>query len=173
MNSVIERPAAGEFAPYYGKYIEKVEGGDVLPRLVSQIERTWKLLSAVDESRAGYRYAPGKWSIKQVVGHLSDGERVFAYRALRFARADVTPLPGFDENQFAEHGAFDNRPIEDLVLEFRAVRSATIALFASLSDEALRRRGTANDQPVTVRALAWMGVRAQAWIGLVRTLHQR
>ena len=145
MNSIIERPAAGEFAPYYGRYIEKVEGSDVLPLLVNQIERTWQLLSSVDESRAAFRYAPDKWSIKQVVGHLSDGERVFAYRALRFARADVTPLPGFDENHFAEQGAFDDRPIADLVLEFRAVRSATIALFASLSPEALRRRGTAND----------------------------
>src|SRR5206468_2569679 len=98
MNSVIERPAAGEFVPYYGRYIDKVQGTDVLPLLVSQIERTWQLLSSVDESRASFRYAPDKWSIKQVVGHLADGERVFSYRALRFARADATPLPGFDEN---------------------------------------------------------------------------
>ncbi len=102
-----------------------------------------------------HRYAPGKWSVKQVVGHLCDGERVFAYRALRFARADRTPLPGFDETLWVPEGNFDARPIDDLALEYRAVRSASIALFASLAPEALARIGVANDTPMSVRALAW------------------
>jgi len=153
--TAVARPAADEHSPYYTRYIQLVEGDDVLPRLVSQIEDTSRLLSGLDEARASHRYAPEKWSVKQVVGHLSDAERVFSYRAMRMARADATPLPGFDEQEFVRHADFDSRPLEDLLLELRAVRSGSIALFAGLSDEALRRRGVANDQPFSVRAIAW------------------
>ena len=156
VNTTIARPAADEYAPYYGKYIGLVEGDDVLPHLVSQVERTWRMLSTLDDKRASHRYEPGKWSVKQVVGHLSDVERVFTYRALRMSRADATPLPGFDENAYVDNATFDDRPIEDLALEFRAVRSATIALFASLPESALVRRGTANDVPFSVRSFAWI-----------------
>ena len=155
-NTTIARPADDEYAPYYGKYIVQVEGDDVLPHLVSQIERTWQMLSTLDEARAAHRYAPGKWSVKQVVGHMSDVERVFTYRALRMSRADETPLPGFDENAYVDNATFDDRAIEDLALEFRAVRSATIALFASLPEPVLTRRGTASGNPFSVRSFAWI-----------------
>jgi len=155
-HTVIARPADDEYLPYYGKYIAKVAGDDALAAIVRQSEETAALLHRVDESRAAFRYAEGKWSVKQVIGHVADGERVFAYRALRFARRDTTPLPGFDENVYAETGGFDERPFADIVLEFRAVRAASIALFAGLAPDDLLRRGAANDSPVSVRALAWI-----------------
>ena len=103
-----------------------------------------------------HRYAPGKWSVKEVVGHMIDGERVFSYRALRVARADTTPLPGFDENAWVPAAHFDRRPMPDLVADYQTVRAATVALFSSFEEEALVRMGTANDQPISVRALAHM-----------------
>jgi len=153
---VIPRPADDEYLPYYGKYISKVAGDDALAAIVRQSEETAALLHRVDEERSTFRYAEGKWSVKQVIGHVADGERVFAYRALRFARRDTTPLPGFEENDYAANGGFDERPFSDIALEFRAVRAASIALFAGLSPDALLRRGKANDAVVSVRALAWI-----------------
>jgi len=101
-----------------------------------------------------HRYAPGKWSVKEVVGHVTDAERVFGYRALRIARADTTPMPGFDENAWVPAANFDRRSMPELVAGYQAVRAATVALFSSFDEEALTRRGTANDQEVSVRALA-------------------
>jgi uncharacterized damage-inducible protein DinB len=152
----VPRPEAGEYAPYYDRYIQLVLDEDALQALIGQIDRTTRLLQNVSEEKAAFRYAPGKWSVKQVVGHVADAERVFSYRAMRVGRADATPLPGFDENHYVANGGFDDRSLADLVLELRAVRSATIALFASLRDDALLRRGTANDSPITPRAVAWM-----------------
>jgi len=155
MPTTIARPAADEHVAYYGKYIALVLGEDAVDALIAQIDATSALLGRVDEGRAAQRYAPGKWSVKQVVGHVADSERVFAYRALRFARADSTPLPGFEGDDYAEHGGFDARSLADILLEFRAVRAASIALFASLPPEMALRRGTANDCVMSVRALAW------------------
>ena len=155
-HATIARPGPNEHAPYYGKYIDRVPGDDALPALVSQIGETAALLERLDEAKASFRYAPDKWSVKQVIGHVADGERVFAYRALRFARADMTPLPGFEENDYARTGGFDDRPLRDLVVEFRAVRAASIALFASLTPEAAGHIGTANNSPMSVRALGWV-----------------
>ncbi len=152
----IARPAAGEYAPYYGKYIEKVPHDDALASLATQAEDTLRLVRGLDDARALHRYAPGKWSVKEVLGHVSDAERVFAYRALRIARADETPLAGFDENAYVPAGRFDARPVESLAAEFAAVRAATLALFRALDADALLRRGTASGQPVSVRALAWI-----------------
>lgn len=149
----IALPAADEHVPYYGKYIAQLSG-DVYEALQSQAKSTAKLLAATTESKAEYRYAPNKWSVKQVVGHLADGERVFSYRALRFARADPTELPGFDENAFVDQADFDRRTLRDLATELAAVRTATLALFGGLTPEELLRRGTANAGPVSVRALA-------------------
>ncbi len=148
------RPRADEFAPYYQKYIDRVPSGDVVAVLARQIDETAVLLGKVKESNAGHRYAPDKWSIREVVGHVSDAERVFAYRALRFARGDEGALLSFDEKAFVAGGGFDRRTLADLVAEFRAVRQATLALFRSLDDEAFSRGGTASGQHVTVRALA-------------------
>jgi uncharacterized damage-inducible protein DinB len=150
------RPAPTDYAPPFQKYIDRVPGDDVLAVLERQIGETLELLASLPESAGGHRYAPGKWSIREVIGHLCDAERIFAYRALRFARADRTPLSGFDENSYIEPGRFDHRALDDLAAEFSAVRKATLALFRSLDPEAWERRGPANQHEVSVRALAWI-----------------
>jgi len=152
----IPRPAADEFFEYYGKYIDRVPGDDAMPALRDQIGDTVRLLRPLAESKALHRYAPGKWSVKEVVGHLADSERVFAYRALRVGRGDSTPLAGFDENEYVPAGRFDARPLADVVHEFELVRAASLALFQGMDEEALLRRGTANDKKISVRALAWI-----------------
>jgi hypothetical protein len=149
----ITKPQPEEHADYYAKYI-KLVGDDALAALRAQSASTPRLLSGLSEAQAMHRYAPGKWSVKEVVGHLLDAERVFGYRALRIARADMTPMPGFDENAWVPTGHFDRRPMPELVSDYQTVRAATVALFASLDDEALTRVGTANDLPFSVRALA-------------------
>ena len=151
----IPKPQVEEHAEYFARYI-KLVGDDALGALRAQSASTPRLLTGLSEAQAMHRYAPGKWSVKEVVGHLIDGERVFSYRALRIARADTTPLPGFDENAWVPAAHFDRRPLPDLVSDYQTVRAATVALFASLDEEALTRTGTANDQPVSVRALAHM-----------------
>ena len=152
----IAHPGTDEHVPYYSRYIDLVRGDDALPPLRAQLADTLRLFAGLGEERALHRYATGKWSVKQVVGHLSDCERVFSYRALRVGRGDATPLPGFDEQTYAVAGGFDARPLAELVDELRSVRAATIALFAGLDPEALMRHGTANDSPITPRALAWI-----------------
>jgi hypothetical protein len=149
----ITKPQPEEHAEYYAKYI-KLVGDDALGALRSQSASTPRLLSGLSEAQAMHRYAPGKWSVKEVVGHMMDAERVFSYRALRIARADKTPLPGFDENAWVPAAHFDRRPMADLVSDYQTMRAATVSLFASLDEEALTRVGTANDQPFSVRALA-------------------
>jgi DinB family protein len=152
----IARPAPDEFFEYFGKYIKLVSGDDALPALRSQIVETARILRPLDEAKALHRYAPGKWSVKEVIGHLSDGERVFAYRALRFGRGDKTPLSGFDENKYVPAGGFDARPLGDILREYESVRAATLALFGGMDGQALLSRGAANGKEVTVRALAWI-----------------
>jgi uncharacterized damage-inducible protein DinB len=147
----ITLPETDEYAPYYGKYISRV-GPDVLAALETQARSTAALLAATSEEQAAFRYAEGKWSVKQVIGHLSDAERVFTYRALRIGRADKTPLPGFDENDFMPHGRFDQRTLADLAAEYASVRAATITLARSFDETALGQRGTASNNPVTPRA---------------------
>ncbi len=148
-------PAADEYAPYYGKYIERV-GPDPLAALVAQAASTAALLAATPESKASHRYADGKWSVREVVVHMSDAERVFAYRALRVGRGDETPLPGFDEDLFAVNCGAESRTLADVAAEFAAVRATTIALFRSFPADAVGRRGTASGHPVTVRSLLAM-----------------
>ena len=149
----ISKPEPDEYAEYYGKYVKQV-GDDALATLRSSSAATARLLSGVAEPQAMFRYAPGKWCVKEVLGHIIDAERVFAYRAMSIAREDATPLPGFDENAWLPAGRFDRRALQDLVAEYQAVRAATLALFASFDESALGRRGTASNQPVSVRGLA-------------------
>ncbi len=149
----ISAPTAEEYAPYYGRYVEKV-GPDSLAALEAQAKGTAALLATTPESLGEHRYAPGKWSVKEVIGHLSDSERVFSYRALRIGRGDTIDLPGFDENQFVPAGRFERRTLADIAAEFAAVRAATLALFRSFDADAVLRMGSANGQPVSVRALA-------------------
>ena len=147
------RPGPDEFNPFYAPYIARVPAGDLTEILAVQQLALRRLLAHVDEAGALRRYAPGKWSVKEVLGHIADAERVFAYRALRFARADATPLSSFDENAWVPAGGFDRRGIEALAGELAAVRAGTIALFASLDEAAWLRQGTASGNPVSVRAL--------------------
>ncbi len=150
------RPGKDEYAQYYEKYTSLVPEGDVVETLERQLAETLALLGSVDEERAATRYEPGKWSIREVVGHIIDAERIFAYRALRFARGDRTELPGFEQDGYIEHGDFDARTLRDLAEEFEHVRRATLKLFANLSDEAWLRRGVASDNEISVRALAYI-----------------
>jgi hypothetical protein len=152
----IARPALSEHSPYYSRYIDLVPEGDVLDLMGEQLNDTLELLDGLDETRASHRYAPDKWSIKEVVQHVIDTERVFSYRALRFSRNDSTPLPGFDENSFAANAGAHERPLEDLARELRLVRLATIALYDSLTPDATARIGIANETPCSVRALAYI-----------------
>jgi len=152
----IARPQAGEYAPYYDRYISLVQGEDILNALDQQRSQTMLLLCGRDEKDGDFRYAPGKWSAKEVLGHVCDSERVFAYRALRIARADATPLAGFEQDDYVRNGPFAQRPLADLVEEFIAVRRATLSLLRNLDEAAWMRRGVANKNEVTVRALAYI-----------------
>jgi hypothetical protein len=152
----VSRPDTDEYFEYYGKYIQLVPDDDAIGPLRDQLEDTLKILRPLDEKRALHRYAPEKWSVKEVIGHLSDSERIFAYRALRIARGDQTPIEGFDENVYVPAGRFDARPLEDLIEDLERVRDATLSLFSGLEEEALLRRGTANEKEISVRAIAWI-----------------
>lgn len=153
---VAGRPAADEFAPYYATYIDQVPGDDPITALEVQTAVTALVLGRIDTAKAAHRYAPGKWSVKEVIGHVTDAERVFSYRALRFARADATALPGFDENAWVPAAHFDEAPLADLLWAWRVQRTATLVLLRSLEAEAWQRRGTASGNPVSVRAIAWI-----------------
>jgi uncharacterized damage-inducible protein DinB len=149
------RPAADEHNPYYGKYITLVPDGDIVSALSGQLAETLALVQGLDDVRAGHRYAPGKWSVREVIGHLMDTERVFAYRAMRFARGDATPLPSFDENAYVTVGSHNERAIGALARDFAAVRGATVALLSAMTPDEWSRRGTASNSAMSVRALAW------------------
>jgi hypothetical protein len=148
------KPAKDEYAPYYEKYTSLVPEGDVLATLEQQVAATLVLLRSLPEGQGSFRYAPEKWSIKELVGHIIDTERIFAYRALRIARGDTTPLPGFEQDGYITNGNFDGRQLSDLASEFETVRQSTLFLLKHLSDEAWVRRGVASENEVTVRALA-------------------
>jgi uncharacterized damage-inducible protein DinB len=150
------RPEEGEFNPYYGKYIALVPEGDIVETLRRQIGETVQLLKSISESRAGFRYAEGKWSIKELLGHLSDAERIFIYRALCVARGDTQSLPGFAEDEYVKASSFDSLPFTRIAAEFETVRAATLSFLENLSTEAWTRRGNANGSDVTVRAIAYI-----------------
>lgn len=155
-STVLERPQADEHNPYYSRYISLVPESGILDTLRRQVKETQAMLKSVSEEQGNYRYAPGKWSVKEVVGHLSDTERVFGYRALRIARNDQTPLAGFEENDYVRFGPFAHRTLAELVDEFAAVRQSSLFLLSQLGPEAWVRRGTANNSPISVRALAYI-----------------
>jgi DinB superfamily len=150
------RPGADEHAPGFAGYIARIgQDEDVMAVLADQLDEVLGRLGAISEERGNYRYAPGKWSIKEIVCHLSDTERIFAYRALRIARGDTTPLPGFDENAYAPEMRADDRTLADLSAEWGDVRRATLSLFRHLPAPVWERRGTASGHPSSVRALAY------------------
>ncbi len=150
------RPGPDEYAPFYAGYLAQVPDGDVVEALIGGVEIAAALLHDVDEATALGAYAPGKWTLKEVVQHCTDAERVFAYRALRFGRGDATDLPGWDENAYAPASGANARSMESLVDELESVRESTVTLFEGLPAEAWTLRGTANGKGVSVRALAWI-----------------
>jgi len=153
------RPQPGEYAPYYERYISLVPGNDVLAALTvleEQRRQMLLLLSGRAEADGDLRYAPEKWSVKEVLGHINDTERVMSYRALRIARGDQTPTAGFEQDDYVRNGPFAHCTLADLIEDYIAVRRATITLFRNLDGPAWTRRGVANNNEVTVRALAYI-----------------
>jgi len=150
------RPLADEHAPYFDRYIRLVGEGDIVATLERQLSETEALLRGLPSERGQHRYAAGKWSVSGVVGHLADAERVFAFRALSFARGEQANLPSFDENTFAELAPFERLSLGEALDEFQIVRRATMSLLARLDEAAWLRRGTANGFPTSPRALAWL-----------------
>jgi len=150
------RPQDGEFAAYAKADIDYVVGDDAVGALVRQQRTVVALFEGVDEARFnGFRYAPGKWTLKEILGHLCDDERIFAYRILCVARGDDRPLPGFDENAYMAASTFETRAMSDLLTEYRSVRAATISLLESFSEDAWMRRGVVNGYEASVRGLAF------------------
>jgi len=156
MNVVRERPRFGDYPEYHAQYVDQVPHGDVLEILAQQLDSSLTLLRGIDEQHAGHRYAPGKWSIKELVGHVVDIERVFAYRALVFARGDKTPLPGVEQDDLVAGGHFETRSLASLCTELEHLRRSNLALFESLSSEVLTRRGEASGFEMTVRAILFI-----------------
>ncbi|WNQ13907.1 DinB family protein [Paenibacillus aurantius] len=148
-----QRPSEEEYAGDFGYYIRLVPEGNIIDILLAQEKQMTELLASLTESQGAYRYAEGKWMLKEVVGHIADGERVMTYRLLRFARGDQTPLPGFDQELFIS--PFENWTMPQLAEDYRAVRQSTIALLRGLPEEAWSRKGTANNVSITARAIAY------------------
>lgn len=149
-------PAPDEHAPFYARYVELARGGDLMEMLARQPVRTRALCGRLSDQEAMGRYAPGKWSVKEVLGHLADTERILSYRLLRVARGDATPLPQFDENAFVAGAHFDRRSLASLLEELEAVRASTLALAGGVQREAWERRGVASGHAVSARALAYI-----------------
>jgi len=152
----MKRPETTEYADYYAKYISKVPGTDLLKALESERLQMLQLFAWRPERDGNFRYAPDKWTVKETLGHISDTERIFAYRALRIGRGDKTPLPGFEQDDFVRNGGHTERTLADLAEEFSAVRAASIALFRSFDEKAWLQRGIASEKEVTARAIGFM-----------------
>src|SRR6185503_539661 len=150
------RPLVTEYTSYHAHYIERVPYGDPLLALERQVEDTAHQLLALPEERGAYRYAAGKWSIKELVGHVIDTERIYAYRCLAIARGDATSLPGFDQDAYVARSGHDRRSFRSIVDELRTVRAASLALFHSLSEEEWNRAGRADGKRLTARVIAWI-----------------
>lgn len=153
---IIHKPKREEYVTYYQKYVEAILEEDLCSLLTRQAEEIITLLETVSEEQSSYRYAQGKWSIKEVLGHITDTERIMSYRLLRIGRGDTTDLAGFDENVYVEHASYERLSMQQLLNDFSAVRHATISLIRILPEEAWTRSGTANGGPVTARALAYI-----------------
>ena len=151
-----ERPHDGTFGEFYRKYIDLVPDGDLRRLLPVIFDANYRAMRTIAPEQERHRYAPGKWSIREAVGHMVDTERVFSYRALRVARGDTTPLPSFDENLFVNEARYDDIPLEQILGELMAVHASTILLFENMTDRAFECMGTASEHPISVRALAYI-----------------
>jgi hypothetical protein len=150
------RPSSNEYAPYYERYIGLVPTDDLAGFMRDQVAEVTSLISPLPEDRGGFRYAPGKWTLKEVLGHVSDTERVFSYRALSIARLDPAPLPGFDQDVWNPNGGFNDCTLQSLLEQWRLVRLANLAFLESLPKDAPTRMGRASDNPCSVRALSYV-----------------
>lgn len=153
---MIGRPETEEYNVYFSRYVNLVPEGDIAQILRNQLEETTAVLSAIPAQLGDYRYAPGKWSIKQVISHLADNERIMSYRMLRIARGDQTPLPGYDQNAYMATVDFAANSLQDMIDDFAAARKATLSLIALLPIEGWVRTGSANNSPLSARALAYI-----------------
>ena len=156
ISTQMTRPQTTEAAPYYFKYIDLITSDEIVPAMESQMDETVQFLQGITEEQSRHSYEPGKWTIREVLNHVNDGERVFLYRAFWFARGYQDALPSFDQDQAVVTAQANNTSWADLVEEFRNVRLSTISFFKSLPDEAWGRTGVASDNPVSVRALAYI-----------------
>ncbi|MES2730120.1 MAG: DinB family protein [Bacteroidota bacterium] len=154
-NLIIARPSAEEYPEWVTGYIATVQSENLLEALQASHDHNLSQIQTLNEEQLTYRYEPGKWTIKEVLGHIIDTERIMAYRALRFARKDKTPLPGFDQDLFVENAQTQQRDIQAIMKEYSAVRQANIELFRSFNEETLAQSGTANDRQISVRALGY------------------
>lgn len=148
---ILDRPKPGEYAPSYAPYVAAVPEGDVLAFLQGQMDEVTTLFGGLSETQAAFRYAPGKWTLKDLLQHLIDSERVFSYRAMRVGRGDTTPLPGYEENAYAAAAHADRRPLLELLAEWQAVRAGSLGLFRGFPETAWGNVGNANGVPVTTR----------------------
>ncbi len=152
-------PESGEYPPYASIYVSLVSESDVLSALEAQVEETIDVVSQVDPERArSFRYAAGKWTLNEVLGHMADTERIFAYRALRIGRGDTTPLPGFEQDDFVANGPFGDRNLPELIEDFRIVRLATLSLAGAFQTEAWTRMGTTSGFPTSTRGLLYLAL---------------
>lgn len=166
---MLTRPQAGEYAEHFAVYIDKVPEGDLLELLQTQPAFAKEEWGSLTEEQGNYRYAEGKWSLKEVLGHISDTERVMSYRLLRISRGDTTPLPGFDEELFVRHSTFGRQPVSALLHDFSAVRESTLSLIRQLDDEAWLRQGNASGVTISARALAYViAGHAQHHLSMIR-----
>lgn len=149
-------PEENEYAPFYRTYVSKIKDDDVIAILEDQMNETNELFRSLSNEQANYRYAEGKWSIKELAGHMADSERVFGYRAMRIGRNDTTELPGFEQDDYVSNGNFETRSIDDITEELLYIRKANLKLYKSFDETELSRTGTANGYTVSVRALIYI-----------------
>ncbi|HZV59798.1 MAG TPA: DinB family protein [Candidatus Eremiobacteraceae bacterium] len=151
-----KKPGADEYAPYHEKYVGLIPGDDIVSVLEAHLRQSIAMFSGRSEREGDFRYAPDKWTVKEILCHVADAERIFSYRALRIARGDQTPLPGFDQDQYVPLSRANERKLPDIVEEFADVRRASISLFGSLDAAAWMRKGVASNHELSVRALAYI-----------------
>lgn len=151
--TILTKPVSGEYPPYMNMYLSLVKGEHIYEELFQSYIETMELVTSLDGETLHYRYAPGKWTVLDIMQHILDTERIFSYRALRFARKDATNLPGFEQDDYVTNGKAINRDINDMVREFSLVRSSTIELFKSFDADMMEHKGTANGMAVSVKAL--------------------
>lgn len=152
---MINRPQPDEYSAYAARYVDLVGNEPIMDILERQKNVSWDFFTKIEPDKAAYAYAEGKWTIKQVLGHMADTERVFAYRALVFSREQIT-LPGFDQDVYMEQATFNSRPLEDIAKEFKTVRESSLYLFRSMSEQQSIQKGIASGNPFSVRAYAYM-----------------